>query len=508
MHSDTMATLSEKITNAKLAQKKWKRISLNEKIEFINKFNEIFLSKKSEFVELLISEIFKPKTVAEDEVVRTFDMTNAFCEEARGMRGEIRESGGYPGYKNNKIAMVGRQPLGTVLCISPFNYPINESLAKIIPALLMGNAVLFKPASCVLEIGELIEKCFREAEFQDGIFNLLVIPAKAGILNNNNNGLQDPRLRGDDRMERGDERVGSGNDREKEGNNFISNGIMKQWSNVSLIDFVVSHPLVDAINFTGSTETAEHIASICGIKKLTMGLSGKDASIVLSDCDLDHTVSEIVSGAFSYSGQRCTGVKKVLVQDGILEEFVKKLKLKMEMTLISGKLTDEKTNFGPVLLEKHADFIDELILDAKEMGAKVEEIKIMGAEFGKKEWGRRFILPMIVTVVPREMRIDWEEPFAPILPIVSFKSVEEAIKMVNQSAYGLQNSVFTLNINLALKIADELESGVVNINGKDARGPDNFPFLGIKKSGIGVVGGISYLLQEMSTIKSVVINKN
>ncbi len=105
------------------------------------------------------------------------------------------------------------------------------------------------------------------------------------------------------------------------------------------------------------------------------------------------------------------------------------------------------------------------------------------------------------------MRISWEEPFAPILPISSFEKIDEAIQTCNQSAYGLQNSVFTRDINLAFKIAEELECGVCNINRKDARGPDNFPFLGVKKSGIGVVGGIKYILEEMSTLKSVVINE-
>jgi glyceraldehyde-3-phosphate dehydrogenase (NADP+) len=485
---DTLSSLSEKITLAEMAQKKWKKTSLNERIEFINKFNEIYISKKQEFVNLLISEIYKPKTQAEEEVERTFDMTTAFCEEVRSISGEIRESGGYRGNLNNKLAIIGRQPLGTVLCISPFNYPVNESLAKIIPALLMGNAVLFKSASVAIKIGELIEKCFREAEMFDGVFNLITIFSKT--------------------VKRCDsETVDKNLLNKKQLYSATVSPFHSFTGNGSLMDFVVSHPLVDAINFTGSTETAEHIAGICGIKKLAMGLSGKDASIVLADADLDLAALEIVSGAFSYSGQRCTGVKKVIVQENIIDEFVKKLKLKIEMNLIAGKLDDEKTNFGPMLLETHGDYVEELLIDSENQGGKIEKIQIMGGEWARQAWGKRFMLPTIIMNVSREMRINWEEPFAPILPIVVFKTIDEAIRMVNQSAYGLQNSVFTKDINLALKTAEELECGVCNINGKDARGPDNFPFLGIKKSGIGVVGGIKYILQEMSTIKSIVINE-
>lgn len=490
--NDTLSSLSEKITSAETLQKKWRLVSLNEKVALINKFNEIFLNKKQEFIKLLISEIFKPISLAEDEVWRTYEMTSAYIREIRSSKFETLNSGNYPGYKNNKMAIVGRQALGTVLCISPFNYPVNESLAKIIPALLMGNAVLFKPASRAMKIGELIEKCFREAEMPEGVFNLIKVSTENFSKT----------------VKQYDSETVDMNDFKNKKPFHGATVSPFHYHTDSLIDFVVSHPLVDCINFTGSTETAEHIAGICGIKKLVMGLSGKDASIVLADCDIDLSVNEIVSGAFSYSGQRCTGVKKVLVQDKVYGEFIKKLKNKIEISLTAGKLTDEKTNFGPMLEDKHVDFVDELLQDAETLGAKVEKIQIVGGEWAAHEWGRRFVLPTVISNVTRDMRISWEEPFAPILPVESFKEVGEAVKACNQSSYGLQNSVFTNDIDEAFKIADELECGVVNINGKDARGPDNFPFLGVKKSGIGVVGGIKYILEEMSTLKSVVINRN
>ncbi len=487
---DSLATLSEKITSARLTQKKWREVSLNERINFINKFNDAVGRHQGEFISLLIAKIFKPCTYAVDEVERTVDMTTAYCEEARNVEGEVRESGGYRGFENNKIAVIKRQPLGTVLCISPFNYPLNEAVAKIVPALLMGNAVLFKPASVGFAVGELIAECMKEAGLPEGIFSLLSVFGSQ--FSDKSSSVFSKSVLETDKLKTG--KLGSENRKQRTDNRD------------SLLDYIVSHPLVDCINFTGSTEVAEHISHICGIKKLVFGLSGKDASIVLKDADLELAAKEIVSGAFSYSGQRCTGIKRVLVQEDIHHELIKKLELRIK-NLEVGDLSEEKTTFGPVISVKQAKFIEELIGDAENLGAKINELRIKNYELGIKRWEKQFVMPTLVDNVTMDMRIAWEEPFGPVLPVMTFKTVEDAIKMTNQSSFGLQNSVFTTNIDRAFEVATCLECGVVQINGKDARGPDNFPFLGVKKSGLGIVGGIKYLLLEMSTIKSIVINK-
>lgn len=516
---DTLASLSEKITAAELAQKAWARVSLNDRIKLVMRTEELIHAKKNEFVELLIKTILKPKIYAVDEVDRTLDMIIAFCEAARNLKHEVLESGGYLGFKNNKTAIVGRQPLGTVLCISPFNYPLNESMNKIIPALLMGNAVLFKPASVGFEVGELIEKCFQEAKFPDDIFNLI------NIKSSNQSQFSDFSFQFSDKSSSVVSQSVQKETDKPTTDKPNSDNRQPKTENRELLDFVVGHPLIDCINFTGSTATAEHITRLCGIKKLIFGLSGKDASLVCSDADLALASREIVAGAFSYSGQRCTGIKKVLVAEKIYDEFIKNLKSEISNSLIAGDLHDEKTNFGPVISVKQAEYIQELIADAINLGAKVVPLQTTNLprrpprpDFGEtgvkagyrlltKQWGSQFVLPTIIENVEDNMRLAWEEPFGPILPVIKFKNIDDAIKICNKSSFGLQNSVFTRDINQAFKVASELVCGVVNINGKDARGPDNFPFLGVKKSGLGVVGGIKYLLEEMSALKSLVINK-
>ncbi len=462
---DTLSSLSSKIAAAEIAQKKWRTTFLDERIKLIMRVHAAIAKQKEKFVKILIDEIYKPRVYAVDEVERTIDMIAAFCEASRNLAGEVRESG-------EKTAIVKRQPLGTVLCISPFNYPLNESIAKIVPAILMGNSVIFKPSSVGGGVGKLIAKIFSDAEFPEGVFSLIEILSNTikyyPILTNTNK------------------------------NKFEAQ--------IDMIDYVVSHPLIDAINFTGSTKTAEHITKIAGIKKLVMGLSGKDASIVFNDADTKLAASEIVSGAFSYSGQRCTGIKRVLVQNGVYDELIKNLKFQISNSLIAGDLNDEKTNFGPVISQEHANFVNELLSDAENLGAKISRFQIPNSKFSQNKWGSRYILPTIIEEVIPSMRIAWEEPFGPILPIMRFSEAPEAVRLCNQSSFGLQNSIFTTNIHTAFEVAESLECGVIQINGKDARGPDNFPFLGVKKSGLGVVGGISYLLHEMSAIKSIVIN--
>jgi glyceraldehyde-3-phosphate dehydrogenase (NADP+) len=499
---DTLASLSEKITGAELAQKKWRTISLNKRIEFTEKFNDALYKHKKDFIKLIVAEILKPRAQARDEVERTVDMVAAFCSAGQNCFGEVLRSGDYPGYKNNKIAIVGRQPLGTVLCISPFNYPLNEAVAKIVPALLMGNAVLFKPASVGFKVGELIAKCMGESQLPENIFNLIDIK--------NSNKKSQFSVFGCQLSDRSQSVIGYQSletERQKTDKLISENRKQKTENRDSLLDYVVSHPLIDCINFTGSTETAEHISHICGIKKLVLGLSGKDASLVFDDADLRLTAKEIVSGAFSYAGQRCTGIKRVLVDEKVHAEFMKNLESRI-LNLETGELESDKTTFGPVISESHADYIQELVVDAENLGSKISRFQILNSKFGLNKWGSKFILPTLINNVTSDMRIAWEEPFGPVLPITVFETPEEAIKLCNQSSFGLQNSVFTTNINFAFDVAERLECGVVNINGKDARGPDNFPFLGVKKSGLGVVGGIKYLLEEMSTIKSVVISSS
>ena len=233
------------------------------------------------------------------------------------------------------------------------------------------------------------------------------------------------------------------------------------------------------------------------MKPLLLELGGKDAAIVLEDADLDITVDNIVSGAYSYSGQRCTAVKRVLVMQSVADMLVEKLKDKISK-LKSGDPREEAVIITPLINKASADFVMGLMEDADKKGAKL----LVG---GKRDGN--LVYPTLYDNVTLDMRLAWEEPFGPILPIIRIKSIDEAINIANESDYGLQSSVFTKDIDKAFYIANKLEVGTVQINNKPERGPDHFPFLGVKSSGMGIQG-IRYSIEAMSRPKAVVFNLN
>ena len=225
-----------------------------------------------------------------------------------------------------------------------------------------------------------------------------------------------------------------------------------------------------------------------------MELGGKDAAIVLEDADLDLTVNNIIAGGYSYSGQRCTAVKRILVMNSVADKLVEKLKEKISKLKMGNPLEVEDVTIVP-LIDNTADFVMELIDDAKEKGATL----VCG---GHREGN--LIEATLFDNVTTDMRLAWEEPFGPVLPIIRINDKDEAIKIANASKYGLQSSVFTRDINEAFYIANKLEVGTVHVNNKTERGPDHFPFLGVKSSGMGTQG-IRYSIEAMSRPKATVI---
>ncbi|NRZ80252.1 acyl-CoA reductase-like NAD-dependent aldehyde dehydrogenase [Clostridium beijerinckii] len=228
---------------------------------------------------------------------------------------------------------------------------------------------------------------------------------------------------------------------------------------------------------------------------LLMELGGKDAAIVLEDADLELAANNIVAGGYSYSGQRCTAVKRILVLEKVADKLISKVKEKMNK-LVVGNPLEKDVDIVPLISTKSADYVMELIDDAKDKGADL----IVG---GNREGN--LIYPTLFDNVTTDMRLAWEEPFGPVLPIIRVKDKDEAIEIANKSEYGLQSAVFTENIDDAFYVADRLEVGTVQVNNKTERGPDHFPFLGVKASGIGTQG-IRYSIESMSRPKATVIN--
>lgn len=433
--------VDEAIRVAREEQKKWREVPTNQKSRLLHNVADLLEERIEEMAEIMMVEIAKDKKSAMSEIKRTADLIRFTADTAENIKGESIPGDSFPGFKNDKISIVTREPLGVVLAISPFNYPVNLAGSKIAPALMAGNTVVFKPATQGSICGLYLAKAFNEAGIPSGVINTI---------------------------------TGKGSE---------------------IGDYVVTHKGIDFVNFTGSSEVGRRISRITEMKPLLMELGGKDAAIVLEDADLDLAAKNIVAGAFSYSGQRCTAVKRVLVMDSIGDELSEKILKEMDKVTVGNPLEGDFT-VGPLISGKACEFVEGIIEDAKEKGAKL----LLG---GNREGNT--IMPTLFDNVTVDMRIAWEEPFGPVLPIIRVSAIDDAIKIANESEYGLQSSVFTKDINKAFYVANRLEVGTVQVNNKTERGPDHFPFLGVKSSGMGTQG-VAYSIEAMSRPKATVIN--
>ncbi len=427
----------------------WSNMTMDKRSEILTLSSQILEKNIDILTHMLCWEIGKTYEDSRDEVLRTAKLIQFYAEEGRRIRNESLYSEVFPGFGDTKIAVTKRVPLGVVLAISPFNYPVNEGAPKLVGALIAGNSVIFKPSLQGAISALYMTECFRLAGLPAGVLN--VVTGRSSEI--------------------GDE--------------------------------LVSNSHIKAINFTGSTQTADRIRAKMGIIPFIAGLSGKDASIILDDANIDLAIPEVAKGAFSYSGQRCTAIKRVLVHEKIADSFVEKLKEYVSKHFVLGDPRERQTTQGPVISMDTVNLVDALREDALAKGADL----VLGEK--NDTFTNRLYYPCtIIDHVTEDMRLAWEEPFGPILPIIRIKSIDEAISIANKSDFGLQSSVFTRSLDSAFYIAKRLDVGTVQINGKDARGPDHFPFLGVKQSGIGQVQGAAYLIEAMTRIKTIVINTN
>lgn len=432
----------EIIESAKHAQKKWEQISIRERGNYLYRWIEELEKEKENLAATIMQEVGKGFLDAVKEVERTMDLIRFTIEEAIHLYGESMLGENFPGGNRSKIAISHRVPLGVVLAISPFNYPVNLSAAKIAPALISGNAVIFKPATQGAISGIKMIEALDRAGLPKGVLN--VVTGRGSVIGN----------------------------------------------------YLIEHPKIDMISFTGGSDTGKHIAKLANMIPLVMELGGKDPAIVVKDANLDLAVKQIISGAFSYSGQRCTAIKRVFVEESIADELVEKLSRELENVTIGSP--EENNIIVPLIDQKSADFVEGLIQDAIEKKALLIT--------GNKREGN-LIYPTLLDYVTPNMRLAWEEPFGPVLPIIRVKTIEEAIEMSNQSEYGLQASIFSQDIDQAFTIAEKIQAGSVQINGRTERGPDHFPFIGTKGSGMGTQG-VRRSIESMTREKVTVININ
>ena len=428
---------------AATAQKEWARTPLWKRAELLHKAAAVMRANAAPMAAALVSEVAKPAKDAATEVLRSADLISYTAEEGVRRLGEGRAmlADSFPGAARSKMSIETRVPLGVVLCVPPFNYPVNLAVSKLGPALIAGNAVVLKPPTQGAGACLHMVACFAAAGFPAGLINAV---------------------------------TGRG---------------------AEIGDYLTTHKAVNGISFTGG-DTGLDIARKAGMVPLQMELGGKDCAVVCEDADLDAAAAHIVKGAFSYSGQRCTAVKLVLVLEAVADALVEKVGAKVAKLTV-GK-PEDNADITALVSPSSAKFVEGLAADALAKGA----VPVAGLTLAREG---NLIRPLVLDHVTRDMRLAWEEPFGPVLPIIRVATVEEAVAHVNASRLALQGCVFTANIDRALLVADAMSTGTVQINGAPARGPDHFLFCGFRDSGLSSQG-VGPSIEFMTKQKSVVIN--
>ena len=394
---------------------------------------------REDFAELLTKEVGKPINESYVELDRSIETLKLAAEEAKRIYGEsVPLDAGLNG--KGFFAFTQKLPLGVVAAITPFNYPLNLTIHKIAPAIAAKNTVIIKPPTdaplTVMKFAELVNE-----EFPKGVINVI---------------------------------TGYGSE---------------------VGDALVASDKIDKISFTGSVMTGLMISQRAGMKKVTLELGGNDPLIVLDDANTDAAVKGVINGAYLNAGQVCMGVKRIIVQEGIYEEF--KAKLVEETSKIKmGNPMDKKTQLGTLISKKAAVHVEETVNNAVKDGAQIL--------IGGKRNGAFYEATVIDKVTP-DMDIVVNETFGPVAPLIKVKSVDEAIKMANATEYGLQSGVFTENYRNALKCANEIEAGTIFVNKQSTFRTDNMPFGGFKNSGCGKEG-IKYAVEEMTKTKLIGLN--
>ena len=402
----------------------WPTMKVYERIKCMESFVQMMVLKRNEVVKLLMWEIGKNLKDSEKEFDRTVDYINDTIEEYK----TIDRKGA--AFQNNSgvRAIIRRGPLGVVLCLGPYNYPLNETFALLIPAIIMGNTAIFKPAKHgVLLIAPLLE-AFKKS-FPPGVVNIVF-----------------------------------GRGRE------IASPIMKTGK-------------INVLALIGHSSSAISLQDLHPQKnrlRLVLGLEAKNPAIILEDADIDLTVDECISGTLSYNGQRCTALKILYVHDKVKDEFLDKFSKKVDKLKVG--LPWDNTFLTPLPEPAKPDYILDLIEDAKNLGAKV-----INNKGGEKQ--RNVVFPAILNHENEKMRVYKEEQFGPVIPVISFSDVSKPIDFMAESNYGQQVSIFGKDVSCLGPIIDSLVNLVcrVNLNSACQRGPDIYPFTGRKDSAVSTL---------------------
>ncbi|TKI65145.1 aldehyde dehydrogenase family protein [Lysinibacillus mangiferihumi] len=343
----------------------------------------------------------------------------------------------------DRIGWTKREPLGVISAITPFNFPFNLVAHKLGPAFAVGNTVVLKPATQTPLSAIVMAEIFKEAGLPDGALQIV---------------------------------TGSGGE---------------------LSDTLVTHPFVKKVTFTGSGKVGLGIKEKVGLRKVTLELGSNAAVIVEPSTPIEKIVARCVSGAFSFAGQVCISLQRIYVHASIVDAFTKAFVAQTEK-LVVGDPLDKNTDVSAMINPNEVSRIRAWIEEAKAQGAVVAT----GGTFTE-----RTLTPTVMTNVTADMKIVCQETFAPIVSIVSYETLDDAIRLVNESELGLNAGIFTNVLPDALRAADELQAGAVIINDIPTFRVDNMPYGGVKMSGYGREG-IKWAIEEMTDMKFITMKKS
>jgi len=427
----------------------WPTLSVGNRIKQLEEFVYRMIEKRKEVVNLLMWEVGKSQLDSEKEFDRTADYIKGTVAALK----ELDRVSSRFVIEQGIIGQIRRAPLGVVLCMGPFNYPLNETFATLIPALIMGNTVIFKPPKHgALLYGPLLE-AFREC-FPKGVVNIIY----------------------------------------GEGRRVVSP--------------LMSSGKVDVLAFIGTSPVADSLKKLHPKPhrlRCVLGMEAKNPAIILPDADLDLTVKECILGTLSFNGQRCTALKILFVHSRIVDSFLERFSEAIRQ-LKFGMPWEKDVFITPLPEPGKPNYLSELVKDARAAGAEI--INQAGGTVNET-----FYYPALIYPVTGKMRLFSEEQFGPVIPVMSFDDIETPIRHVVESNYGQQLSIFGSDPDVIANLIDPLVNQVcrVNINGQCQRSPDTFPFTGRKDSAEGTLSVSDALrvfsIRTLVAAKEIEINK-
>lgn len=432
----TKKEVEEIIDKADKRFKSWRETSFDERKKLMLAAASELKENKEEYAEMMTLEMGKPIIQALAEVEKCAWVCEYYAENAeQQLQNKIIKTDAHKSY-------VSYEPLGVVLAVMPWNYPFWQVFRFAAPALMAGNIGILKHASNVFGNALNIEKVFKRAGFPDYCFTALLVKS-------------------------------------------------------DMVEEIIENEKVKAVTLTGSGPAGSSVASIAGknIKKTVLELGGSNALVVLKDCDIEKTVTTCVQARFQNTGQSCIAGKRLIIDQSISKEFIKKLVEKVR-ELKSGDPMDEETFIGTLAREDLAKDLEKQVNDSINAGANLE---IGGSRLVA------YFKPTVLSNVTQKMAVFKEETFGPVLSVTTFNNIEEAISLSNNSKFGLGVSIFTKNIKEAKKLVSRFDEGAVFIN-ELVKSDPRLPFGGIKKSGYGRELSINGI-HEFVNKKTVYINE-